>query len=430
MSIDRFPGRVWARRLAVATAGALIAVAIVRTGLGLGLSAANPGLAQRIDGGNAVALGQLSDRRMKTAQGRSDIEAVAALSRRAVLASPMEAGALRNLGFLVAIGGREDEADRILSLAGKLSKRDYFTHAWLLDRRFRLGDVVASISEADIVLRQRQTSWPVVIPELVRISGDTRILSPMTDALARRPLWRGLYLQQLGSDGRDASAVYAQLRLLRATAAPPSVNEMRSYFARFDGSENIAQLWSEWLALTPERGKPGLIRDGDFEGIDAAPPFNWTLYPNDGVYAELSDNPDGDGKSLYVSFEGGVGVGFAHQMLLLDAGSYRLTGRVFADEPVKPDQIAIVVGCGKMTNTRPIETLFVSGPAGAWRDFSTRFTVPTDCRGQHLTIGGQVGDFRSRAALWIDDLAIVRDQPSRKTAGAAARRRETTSTTP
>jgi hypothetical protein len=325
-----------------------------------------------------------------------------------LLASPVEAAALRNLGFLTAISEGEDKADKQLSLAGRLSKRDYFTHAWLLDRRFRQGRVVDAVMEADIVLRQRESGWPVIIPELVKISGDPRILKPMTAALRRKPVWRSSYLDALGAKGRNLDAVYAQLRLLRASDAPPEVNELRTYFARFDGSRNPQRLWNEWIALTPAADPRSTIREGDFETLRFPPPFAWTLYPSDGVYSEQSRSPAGPGKALYVSYEGERSVGFAQQTLKLAPGRYRLTGRSFGDEPVKPDQIALFIGCGSFAGASRLEQTFLVPATGQWKPFSMSFTVGPECTLQQLRITGQLGDFRTRAAMWIDDLAITK----------------------
>lgn len=401
-------GRDRWRRIAVVASSVTLALLVIKSGLGHGLSAAAPLQAARIDPGNGMALGAASDRLLRTAQTESAIEDVRQMSRRALLASPMEAAALRNLGFLTAIAEGEDKADPQLMLAGRLSKRDYFTHAWLLDRRFRQGRVVDAVVEADIVLRQRETAWPVIIPELVKLSGDPRILKPMTAALTRKPVWRSSYLNTLGEKGRDLSAVYAQLRLLRASNTPPDVNELRTYFARFDGSRNPERLWNEWIALTPDADPRSTIREGNFETLRFPPPFAWTLYPSEGVYSEQSQSPAGPGKALYISYEGERGVGFAQQSLKLTPGRYRLSGRSFGDEPVKPDQIALFIGCGSFANATVLEKLFLVPEAGQWKSFAVSFTIRPECALQQLRIIGELGDFRTRAALWIDDLTIKR----------------------
>jgi hypothetical protein len=251
---------------------------------------------------------------------------------------------------------------------------------------------------------------------------------PMTRALVRRPAWRADYLQKLSEAGRDPRSIYAQLRLLRASAAPPAVDELRSYFARFAEQRPPAQIWSEWLALSPKTGQPGAaLRDGGFEGLEAPPPFNWTLSPSDGVYAEITDSPDGPGKALYVSFEGNADAGFAYQMLTLAPGSWRIAGRAYADEAVKPDQLAVMIACGKSNNSQPVNRVFLRPEAGSWSRFAMEANIPAGCGAQHLTVQGKVGDFRSRAAAWIDDLTVTRaaeGQASRTPDDAGVKRRE------
>lgn len=396
------------RKIAIVVAGVALAAVVVRSGLGHGLSQSAPLIAARIDGGNGMALGSASDRLLKTAQDDAAIAAVRDMSRRALRASPMEAAALRNIGFLAAISEGEDKADVQLTLAGQLSKRDYFTHAWLLDRRFRQNRVADAVVGADIVLRQRESAWPVIIPELVKISGDPRILKPMTAALVRQPAWRSSYLIALGQKGPDLDAVYAQMRLLHSSAAPPAVDELRTYFARYHATQDGDRVWKDWLALTPDANPSTALREGDFETLRFPPPFAWTLFPSDGVYAEQSPSPSGPGKALYLSFEGNRSVAFAQQSLKLAPGRYQLTLRSFGEEPVKPDQIAIFIGCGSYAGAAKVAQAFLTPEPGRWTSFTLPFSVDARCRLQQLRIIGELGDFRTRAALWIDDVAITR----------------------
>ena len=51
--------------------------------------------------------------------------------------------------------------------------------------------------------------------------------------------------------------------------------------------------------------RSGLLRDGDFTGLDAPPPFGWRYFPDGGVIAETGESLiPGQGSSLYISYPG------------------------------------------------------------------------------------------------------------------------------
>jgi len=398
-------------RIGIVILAALALIFVLRTGLSLVLAPVNPVLAHRIDGGNAVALGELSEARMLGARDDADIADVARISRTALRASPLEAVALRNIGFVMAVTGREREASRLLELAGRLSLRDYLTHAWLLDYRFRNNQVHGAVDQADIVLRQRAETWPVILPALTRLLTDPRVIAPLSQALAAHPYWRGTFMQGLGGDGVDGDAAFALLRRLRAIGAPATAAEQANYFLAIAKSAPPSLVYRRWLALLPAGTLPAdqaLLRDGDFAGLNAPPPFNWQFYARDDVYAELSQGPDGRTKSLYVSFDGNNQSNFVTQKLMLAPGRYRLRGAAFPDGEIGPGQIAWSLRCGGLTDSAEVVKVPVVAPRPAWTRFDAAFEISAGCPSQQLWLIGYPSEVMDPAALWIDQVSIAR----------------------
>ena len=339
----RIPSGSRAARIGILTLAAVAMVFTVRTGLGFVLARVNPALGARIDGANAVVLGELSEKRMLSARDDADIAAVAKLSREALRASPLEATAVRNIGFVMSATGKDRDASRLLELAGKLSLRDYLTHAWLLDYRFRNNQVQGAVDQADIVLRQRVETWPVIFPALSKLLTDPRMIDPLSKALAAHPYWRGSFLETLGGESVDANAASLLYLRLRAIGAPAKASEQASYFLSLIKTAPPQLVYRRWLALLPAGKLPkdqALLRDGSFSGLNAPPPFNWQFYARDDVYSELSKGPDGKTTSLHVSFDGGSQSNFVTQKLMLVPGRYRIRGAAFPDGQVATGQIA------------------------------------------------------------------------------------------
>ena len=398
MTVALPSGRLIAR-IAVVVLAFVALVFVARTGLAFALAPSNPELAQKIDGKNAAALTALGASRMLTARNDADVAAVDRISRDALLRSPLQAVALRNVGFVMIANGRDADAARALTLAGDATLRDYLTHAWLLDRNFRENRVAASIDEADIVLRQNAASWPVIMPALGGLLADSRTIAPLARALARRPHWRGTFLASLGSAPVDKDGAYALLTRMTATGTAASTAELDNYFVSIDAVPP-ATLWARWLALTPARPSSGaLLRDGGFDGLDAPGPFNWTFFARDSVYAEISDAPENKGRALYLSYDGSGSANFASQRLILRPGRYRLQGAAFADGAVAPGQIEAIVRCGPGEGPAEIGRLPLAPATDRWSRFAFEFDISG-------VLIGNPAETLDPSTVWIDDLTL------------------------
>lgn len=394
-----------AARVVVALIALLALALTVRTGLGFALAGRQPALAASVDASNGSALAARAEAVMLAAEDDADIAEVERLARAALLASPLEASALRNVGFIMAVTGRERAARRVLELAGKASQRDYLTHAWLLNAYFEDGRVFDAIRQADIVLRQDVRVWPTVMPELAKLLSDRRSIEPLARTLAAKPYWRSSFLQTLGGDGVNRDAGFSLLRRLQALGAPATTAERQPYFSSIATVEPRL-LYQRWNALL-ERPLPrdqALLRDGGFAGFDAPGPFNWTNYPRDGVYAERSAGPEGAGGALYMAFDGTALANFSTQKLVLSAGRYRLSGRAYGDGPVDPSRFALQIRCGEAG--AELARAAIAPRADAWTPFALDVTVPASCPAQHIWFMGLAGQTLNPAAIWVDDLVL------------------------
>lgn len=394
-----------AARVLVVVLALIALVMTVRTGLGFALIGRQPSLAARIDAGNGAAVAAHAETRMLSAQTDADVGDVERLARAALIEAPLEVSALRNLGFVWAVTRREPQARRLLALAGDASLRDYLTHAWLLNDYFAQDRVFDAIREADVVLRQDVTVWPVVMPELARLLSDRRAIEPLAQRLATKPYWRPSFLRALGGEGVDREAGYTLLRRLKTLGAPATTAERQPWFASMATAEPRL-LYRRWTGLL-ERPLPSgqaRLRDGGFEGLDAPSPFNWTYFPKDGVYAERSAGPDRKNGALYLSYDGLALVSFATQKLVLPAGRYRLNGRAFGDGPVDPAHFAVQLRCGEIG--AELARAAIAPGEEAWTPFALDFAVPAACPAQHIWFIGLAGESLDPVAIWVDGLAI------------------------
>lgn len=393
--------------------GAALAGAFFTLRSGLAFLLATPttaDLAVRIDPTNTNALSVDANERLKTVELGAPAAKLAADSKRILEHSPYAVVALRNIGIIDASNDDEKSAAKILGIAAKLSLRDYLTHAWLLAYRFRTNEVAPAVKEADILLRQDDQNWPVIIPALIALTRDPRVIDPLARTLAARPYWRGTFLTRLGSDNPHPDTTLALLSRLKAIGSAASKDELDPYFIKSADRLSPGQLFAQWVALLPpgaESAGKALLREGDFEGLDASPPFGWRLFPADGVYAERSKGPAGMGSALFVSYAGDRQTIFATQELVLPPGRYRFSGRAYAEDAIDAGTfqwaiVCVTKGAASMLGSAP-----VNPQPGQLTRYSTEFSVPANCDQQQIALSGAARDTTfDTFSLYLDGLEL------------------------
>lgn len=400
-------------RVVVVTLALVAGFFTLRSGLAFLLATPETAeLALRIDPTNTNALSMDANERLKTVELGAPAAKLAADSKRILEHSPYEVVALRNIGIIAASNDDEKGAAKLLDIAARLTLRDYLTHAWLLDYRFRTNAVAPAVTEADILLRQDDQNWPVILPALITLTRDPRIIDPLARVLATDPYWRGTFLTRLGSDNPYPDATLALLIRLKAIGSPASKEELDPYFIKMADRPSPAQLFAQWVALLPPSAQSagkGLLREGDFAGLDASPPFGWRLYPADGVYAERSTGPAGMGSALYVSYSGERETVFANQELVLPPGHFRFSGRVYAEDAIDAGVFRWSIVCMTKGATGVLGAAPVNPSPGQLSRYAVEFDVPRGCDQQQLALTGTARDTTfDTLALYVDGLEITR----------------------
>jgi hypothetical protein len=398
-------------RIAVVIVTVVLAVVLTRLSLVFYLEQDDPALVYRIDSGSSEAKAAYAKMLLETARDKAGADESGRLSREALLESPLARSALANIGLIAAVERGEGAAEPMLALAGRASLRDYLVHAWLLDKRYREANVAAAVGEADILLSQSQSSWPMVMGGLLKILPDRRTVAPLAAALARRPYWRGTFLSKLGDDAVGSDNKFALFAALQRLGAPADAEELTPYFAEMASLLPPDLLRRRWLALVPlpsaDRGR--FINDGDFSGLKLPPPFAWKINEATDSYAEISTREDGRGKAFYASFDGRGDAAFLSQFLMLPPGQYRLRMSVRPEGRPDPGQFVWHIGCGAVIGKGPaVADLPVNGPLEAWHDWAAPFTVPQNCAEQYLWLGGVHSGMPHEATLWLDSVTIDR----------------------
>lgn len=397
----------WMRGLVALSLGTAFLWFTLPISLAFYLAGARPDLALQFAPHHAEALAADADRAIFTAKDATQIESVAGKAREALLRSPLQVSALRNLAFVDAMHNRNSRAMTAFALAGRLSLRDFPTHFWLLRRGYESGDYNATLREADILLNQDSDTWQVLIPMLVQLQQGSPLREMIVRMIARgHPVWGSSYLQELGRSGRPNDA-FATFRDLQSAGHPASVADLTPYFRRATTSVDPTTLYHQWRALADIEGGDQPLRDGDFDGANPPAPFGWDLSDAGSNYAELSADPSGrPGNALHLSFSDSY-VPLASQGMILGSGSYHLTGEVYLDSALEGSSVRVRVLCSLNDRGAPIVATTLPGTSANWKRFAIPFSVPRGCAGQRLYFDGMGDNTLQPASVWIDRLTIT-----------------------
>ena len=363
---------------------------------------------------HARALVALGEEELLAAQTAGDVTAIAALGRRAIVADPLDAGAIRLLGLVAEADGDSAAAARLMAVAGERSLRDTVAQLWLFQKHAASGEVGLAMVNADAVMRTRPNLWKDMLPPLISLMQNEDTRAPLVEYLGSGPPWRGWFLAEFERSGAPPAVVFDVLGRLKDGPKPIGAADYAPYLNQLikDGEFDLAFL--AWVSFLPKDQLAGLAYayNGDFERPVSGLPFDWTIDRVLGAETSVAagDRAEG-GNALRVTFANRR-VPFHHvqKLMLLTPDRYRLSGLVKAEgienerglwwRIVCAESGSVLAESGRVTGTTP------------WTAFQVEFDVPaTGCTAQWLRL-----ELAARVALetivggtiWYDDLAVTR----------------------
>ena len=353
---------------------------------------------------------------------RSDPE-ITGLARRALLADPLNARAMRILGE-VAAAGLEQAPDPAAQLertasymraAAMLSARDAAAVEWMVRYAMATQDYTAAATYTDALLRAYPDLIGPFIGPLAGMLENKLSAPPLIAILAQNPPWRRPFVTNLPSAMSNARLPLDILLTLKKSPHPPSAHELQTYVNFLLQNKFYELSYYTWLQFLPpeQLNRAGYLFNSNFLMDPSGMPFDWTIGSGAGVNVELVANTDAEpGRLLRIVFgEGRAQFQGVSQATLLPPGRFkfrsaykgRLAGRRGLEWRVRCAESQKPVGRGAI----PV------GTAATWTQIDFAFEVPAqNCRSQvlHLVIDARsTSELLIEGEIWIKRLAISRD---------------------
>jgi hypothetical protein len=364
----------WTKAFAVALV-LLVGALAARHSLGMALATKRPELALQLDRENATVLAQVA---LTLVQGEATPQRRKARDlARAALAR--DAG---NVNALAAFGLASDKPKQVAAVftaADRLSRRNLIVQIWMIENAVAKGDVSGALRQYDIALRTSRAAPSLLFPVLVDATSNDQLLPAIAKTLAQRPLWGGLYLQQLAQSGKDLHRIALLFAMLKQQGVATGAAADTALYTRLLEAQLFDDAWKVYAS--DHRGAQHAAVRGDTFGEDPVvkTPYDWQLSDNEFVTARIEQTTSAKGELIFTT-AAGEGGDVARQTLSLTPGTYTLQAEVGPIEAADAQPPYLSVVCLPSGTELTRKSLLLQGTN------SVSFSVLAGCPAQILSI--------------------------------------------
>jgi hypothetical protein len=342
-------------------------------------------------------------RALVTTEGRPSSYARAELfSRHALLANPLQNGALATLGRAMEAQKRDIRNVRsVFETSKRVSRRDALTIAWMIEEHAGSNDVLATLREYDVALVVYPGLSELLFPILSNALEDKDIQKGLAEVLKRRPVWQYAALSYAINHG-NADDVADLLASLGSLPNEPAARVLEGQLLdRLVTEGKLGVAVPTYLKLT--QSSPAVLSRLSFDEETTLPnrqPFTWAMGEGDSLVVSFSKKANPQRITLSADVAPLANVELARKLLMLPAGRFRLqsdanwVGNAGAD-------LKIVLTC--ILPGSAIPAISMRLPRGQHR---TEFTVGVGCLAQIASLRFDSGEGQSAADVTVNTVSL------------------------
>ena len=358
-----------------------------------------------------------------------DPKAAAALLTRAYAENPADVRPLIALAELAQTQGDLDRAEALLATAVKLAPANPWVHEQVAAYWIIRGDLEAAMRHWSIALEIDPQSKARLFPLLMRFAEDPRTRFAFKRFAESPPSWWEAFFADIAANAEELDTVRVLHTLRRQSEqAPVTETERKAFVASMIKRGQIAEAYVDWVSGLDreQRRHLGLLYDGGFELEPSQWGFGWHMHSRPRALVDLGTTFGVDGEQgLRIIFKDHQGpFDGVSQLLFLDPGRYRLSGRVATDSLDSAGGIQWRVQCLQPERQALAESERFLG-ANEWRDFNVEIEVPASCILQQLQLvsaGKTKFEQRITGGAWFDRMMIRKVTDGKRPAKAQADR--------
>lgn len=342
---------------------------------------------------NALALGDgrimaaAAAQEFAAAPDSSKTSMAAKLAEEALRRDPTAVDALKVLALQAQMRSEEALTDRLFGYSVALSRREFAPQMWRIEKDVARGDIDGALRNYDLALRTSEKARETLFPVLASSIVEPKIRERLITLLEVAPAWNRAFIQFASDKGSQPYAVSQLFRESEGKGFPIETVDEARLVSRLVTRGLMDEAWNYYRTFRSgvDRSRS---RDPDFNlGIEAPTPFDWNVGNMPGLSAAILRQ--GDRGFLDFALPASTRATVVRQTQLLPPGSYSLKGRSQGVDQAERSLPYWVITC-----LDGFELGRVDLPASnqAFDTFSLRFSVPSDCPVQNLSLVARVSD--------------------------------------
>ena len=357
----------------------------------------NPDLALRFMPDHPLALSLKADIQFMDSQSPTSLNKVEAMAKQSLQVQPLNAVAVRLLGYVADARGDKKKARELILLAQQISRRDFGTQLWLIEDAVARGEKTRALYHYDIAMRTTSSSHQILLPTLAGALDDPEVRKALVPYVRRRPNW----LPGLLGISIDTSQNPANLADVLVPAGQLPDNEeyrrlSNNLLNQLAAKSKFPAFRQYYLSLPGTAGATFQSAALNNRTVNLRyPAAGWQLVDNPAIGGALSA-PNNDGQRSLSAFAGsGERGALMHKYIFLRPGKYRFSAGYEAQYSAPDSEIRWDLQC--LSAMGNVSAWFATTTVRKGRSAATQdFTITPDCANQMLTLqlaggSGQLG---------------------------------------
>lgn len=365
----------------LALAAAVLAYVSVSASLANVVVKIDPARARDLAPSDGQITAATAERNFTVAPNGSIDSAEAQLAQLALRQDATAVSALSVLGLQAQLRGDVARARQLFSYSHSLSRRELRTQIWAIEEAVTRGDVAGALEQYDQALRTSRRARDLLFPVLARAIVEPAVRARLLDTITSEPMWGLAFVRYVAANAPEPRAVLTFFRE-GARAGLQIEDDDRGRLVNALVAEGATE--DAWQFYERFRSKADRLRSRDpnfSSNIRAPAVFDWTALNPKGLSASIQQGENG-GIFQFSARMGARGT-VLRQTQLLRPGLYFLKGRSRGIDQPEYSRPYWALSCedGRELGRVPLPT---SG--GTSERFSGRFTVPSECPVQMLSL--------------------------------------------
>lgn len=303
------------------------------------------------------------------------------LARLALRQDPTAVAAVATLGINAQLRDDTSVARRIFAYSEKLSRRDLRSRIWANEDAVARNNISDALRNYDIALRTSRVAPDLLFPLLASAIAEIEIRRALVQTLIQRPAWGDQFIGFVSGNSPNARATANLYEALHRRGIALPTGSSAALIQRLLGEGHAEDAWHLYATIMPGVDRRA-ARDPSFTVNPASPtPFDWQPVTDSGVSATIQRGEQGGIFDFAVPSN--LGGPLLHQTQMLSPGNYVIEGRSVGINEAEDALPYWTLLCGE---GRELGRITVPNSAHSNGFFTGRFTVPTGCLVQQLTL--------------------------------------------